>query len=31
MKLTGHWDAAGHQTVAESIRDYLLENQYVKQ
>jgi hypothetical protein len=31
MKLTGHWDAAGHQTVAESIRDYLLENEYLEQ
>ena len=31
LKLTDHWDAAGHQTVAESIRDYLLENEYLEQ
>ncbi len=26
FKLTDHWLASGHQTVAEAIRDYLVEN-----
>ena len=29
FKLRGHWDAAGHMTVAEAIKNYLIDEGYI--